>query len=70
MPSCRRSFSSNLPPTGHARVELSHYVRLRAVPPRPANDNRSASAPKLWHWAVAIGTAPTIGLALALTILI
>ncbi|WP_238296665.1 hypothetical protein, partial [Methylobacterium soli] len=48
----------------------SSYVRLRAVPPRPANDNRSASAPKLWHWAVAIGTAPTIGLALALTILI
>ncbi|KAB1071799.1 hypothetical protein [Methylobacterium planeticum] len=70
MPSCRRSLSSTLPPTGHDRVELSRYVRLRAVPPRPSNDNRGPSAPKLWHWALAIGTAPTIGLALALSILI
>ena len=69
MPSCRRSLSSNLPPTGHDRVQLARYVRLRAIPPRPANENRRPSTPKLWHWALAIGTAPTIGLVLALTIL-
>ncbi|WP_336486820.1 hypothetical protein [Methylobacterium nigriterrae] len=70
MPGCRSTISANLPPIRRDRVELSRYVRLRAVPPRPANENRRSSAPKLWHWALAIGTAPTIGIALALSILI
>ncbi|MGU3540910.1 hypothetical protein [Methylobacterium sp. A54F] len=70
MPGCRRFASSDLPPTRRNRVEVSRYVRLRAVPPRASNDNRAAASPKLWHWALAFGTAPTIGLVLALSILI
>lgn len=49
---------------------MSRYVRLRAVAPKPANDNRSPAAPRIWHWAVALGAAPTIGLALIVSLLI
>lgn len=70
MPGCRRSIrSSTFRPEGE-RISVSRYVRLRAVAPKPANDNRSPAAPRIWHWAVALGAAPTIGLALIVSLLI
>ncbi|MFD0934037.1 hypothetical protein [Methylobacterium trifolii] len=49
---------------------MAHYVRLRARPPRPANDNRSAAREHFWHWALIIGAMPTIGLVMALSSLL
>ncbi|GEP05471.1 hypothetical protein [Methylobacterium oxalidis] len=70
MPSCSRfASSSHAHRPGRGRVELSRYVRIRAVPPRAANDNRTG-APQLWRWAIALGTAPTLAVALALSFLI
>ncbi|MDR7039084.1 anti-sigma-K factor RskA [Methylobacterium sp. BE186] len=70
MPSCNRSVgSSHALRSERRRLELARYVRIRAVPPRAANDNRTG-APQLWRWAVALGAAPTLAIALALSILI
>ncbi|MEA1834198.1 hypothetical protein U8607_19075 [Methylobacterium durans] len=70
MPSCNRSVSpSHALRPRRSRVELSRYVRVRAAPPRAANDNRTG-APQLWRWAIALGAAPTLAVALALSLLI
>lgn len=71
MPGCRKldAFPTTPRPTD-GRVVLSHYVRLRARPPRPANDNRRAAGPALWHWALLVGIGPVFGLIAAVSVLI
>lgn len=71
MPGCRKLDTpptTSHPPDG--RVVLSHYVRLRARPPRAANDNRRTAGPALWHWALLVGIGPAVGLLAAVSALL
>ncbi|WP_430911769.1 hypothetical protein [Methylobacterium sp. sgz302541] len=47
---------------------MSRYVRLRAAPPRAANDNRHPARSRLWPWVLAFGAAPTLGMAVILAL--
>lgn len=70
MPGCRKLDSAPTSAARGDRVLLSRYVRVRARPPRAANDNRRIAAPSLWHWALLVGVAPTIGLVAVLSVLL
>lgn len=70
MPGCRKFDAASPPPSPPHRVELERYVRLVRRAPRPANDNRRASAPSGWYWAIVVGAMPTVGLIMALATLL
>lgn len=67
MPGCRTSVRSTLLRAPQARISLSRYVRVKAVPPRAANDNRSLG-PRFWPWALALGVAPSLALVVILSL--
>ncbi|VUD72327.1 hypothetical protein [Methylobacterium symbioticum] len=70
MPGCRKLETAPNAAIRGERVALARYVRVRARPPRAANDNRRLAAPNLWHWALLVGVAPTIGIVAALSVLL
>lgn len=69
MPGCRRSVpSASVPIPGHG-IRLTRYVVQGRQLPRACNDNRRSGSPEIWHWALAIGVAPIVSLALILAII-
>ena len=70
MPGCRKLDAVPTSAVRGERVALARYVRVRARAPRAANDNRRLSAPSLWHWALVVGVAPTVGILAALSVLL
>lgn len=70
MPGCRSTIRSSTLRSPREPAPLSRYVRLRTAPPRAANDNGRFQGPRLWQWALALGVAPTVGLALILSLMI